>query len=43
AAAPVAALARTGADAALPALAGSAALMLGGALLYRRFRPPTGR
>lgn len=37
--APVAALARTGADATLPALAGSTALMLGGALLYRRFRP----
>ncbi|MGW2613702.1 chaplin [Streptomyces sp. NPDC001500] len=41
--APVAALARTGADATLPALAGSTALMLGGALLYRRFRPRTER
>ncbi|MEU4873170.1 chaplin family protein [Streptomyces sp. NPDC021608] len=41
--APVASLARTGADAAVPALAGSTALMLGGALLYRRFRPRTER
>jgi LPXTG-motif cell wall-anchored protein len=33
------ALARTGADQTLPALAGGAALVLGGAVLYRRFRP----
>lgn len=32
-------LASTGADATLPALAGSAALMLGGVALQRRFRP----
>ncbi|MFH8801939.1 chaplin family protein [Streptomyces sp. NPDC017936] len=32
-------LARTGADATAPALLGSTALILGGALLYRRFRP----
>ncbi|MFE9622774.1 chaplin family protein [Streptomyces sp. NPDC006527] len=32
-------LAHTGADATAPALLGSAALVLGGALLYRRFRP----
>ncbi|GKQ33904.1 chaplin [Streptomyces sp. A012304] len=32
------ALADTGADAMIPALAGSAALVLGGAVLYRRFR-----
>ncbi|GAA2449122.1 chaplin [Streptomyces glaucus] len=36
--APVA-LARTGADQTLPALAGSAVLVLGGAILYRRSRP----
>ncbi|MEU5634840.1 chaplin [Streptomyces rishiriensis] len=41
--APVAALARTGADATLPALGGGAALVLGGALLYRRFRPSAER
>lgn len=33
-----AALAHTGADATMPALAGGAALVLGGAVLYRRFR-----
>ncbi|WP_254395780.1 LAXTG-anchored chaplin ChpB [Streptomyces sp. AC512_CC834] len=32
-------LAHTGADQALPVLAGGAALVLGGAVLYRRFRP----
>ncbi|MET7703254.1 chaplin, partial [Streptomyces sp. NPDC005485] len=32
-------LAHTGADQTLPAVTGSAALLLGGALLYRRFRP----
>ncbi|MEU0112354.1 chaplin [Streptomyces bobili] len=32
-------LARTGTDATVPALAGAAALVLGGAVLYRRFRP----
>ncbi|MGW7165204.1 chaplin [Streptomyces sp. NPDC054884] len=32
-------LAHTGADATLTALAGSTAMLLGGALLYRRFRP----
>ncbi|MEU3663411.1 chaplin [Streptomyces sp. NPDC032940] len=32
-------LAHTGADATVPALAGGAALVLGGAVLYRRFRP----
>ncbi|MDN3024269.1 chaplin [Streptomyces sp. S.PB5] len=40
---PVASLARTGADQTLPALAGSAALLLGGAALVRRFRPRTER
>ncbi|WP_107472550.1 chaplin [Streptomyces sp. 3214.6] len=35
----VSSLARTGADATLPALAGSTAMVLGGAVLYRRFRP----
>ncbi|WP_367325386.1 chaplin [Streptomyces sp. HUAS ZL42] len=35
----VAALASTGADHTLPAVAGSAALLLSGAVLYRRFRP----
>ncbi|MGW3495351.1 chaplin [Streptomyces sp. NPDC001020] len=35
---PTAALAHTGADATVPALAGSAALVLGGAILYRRSR-----
>ncbi|WP_077799131.1 chaplin [Streptomyces sp. JHA26] len=38
----VASLAHTGADATLPALAGGAALVLGGAVLYRRFRPGAG-
>lgn len=33
------ALAATGADLALPAVAGSAALVMGGAAVYRRFRP----
>ncbi|MFH9861277.1 LPXTG cell wall anchor domain-containing protein [Streptomyces sp. NPDC017202] len=33
------ALARTGTDATAPALAGAAALILGGAVLHRRFRP----
>ncbi|MBD0422784.1 chaplin [Streptomyces sp. TRM S81-3] len=37
-----AALAHTGADQTLPALAGGAALVIGGAVLYRRFRPRTG-
>ncbi|MCX4743489.1 chaplin [Streptomyces antibioticus] len=32
-------LAQTGSDAALPAILGSTAMLLGGALLYRRFRP----
>ncbi|MGW7202244.1 chaplin [Streptomyces sp. NPDC054837] len=36
-------LAHTGADQTLPAVAGSAALMLGGAALYRRFRPRSER
>ncbi|MER5750151.1 chaplin [Streptomyces sp. NPDC002088] len=36
---PVSSLAHTGADQTLPALAGGAALVLGGAALYRRFRP----
>ncbi|WP_309221648.1 chaplin [Streptomyces sp. Act143] len=40
---PVASLARTGTDLTLPAAAGSAALLLGGAALYRRFRPGTER
>ncbi|MET9076871.1 chaplin [Streptomyces sp. NPDC004232] len=35
----VSTLAHTGSDATLPAAAGSAALLLGGAVLYRRFRP----
>ncbi|WP_329213540.1 chaplin family protein [Streptomyces sp. NBC_01485] len=35
----VSSLARTGADATLPTLAGSTAMVLGGAALYRRFRP----
>ncbi|WP_217140018.1 chaplin [Streptomyces sp. AC627_RSS907] len=35
----VGSLAHTGAEAALPTLAGGAALVLGGAVLYRRFRP----
>ncbi|MER6565945.1 chaplin [Streptomyces sp. NPDC001093] len=35
----VSALAHTGADIALPAVAGSAALLLTGTALYRRFRP----
>ncbi|MEV7689817.1 chaplin [Streptomyces bungoensis] len=37
--APVASLAHTGADMTAPAIAGSAALVLTGATLYRRFRP----
>jgi len=40
---PVASLAHTGTDRTLPAAAGSAALVLGGAVLYRRFRPRTTR
>jgi len=36
---PVASLAHTGTDLTLPAAAGSATLLLGGAALYRRFRP----
>ncbi|MFF4351145.1 chaplin [Streptomyces sp. NPDC001530] len=36
---PVASLAHTGTDETVPALAASAALLLGGAVLYRRFRP----
>ncbi|MFD9002586.1 chaplin family protein [Streptomyces sp. NPDC059582] len=39
----VTSLAHTGADQTLPALAGSAALVLGGAALYRRFRPQADR
>ncbi|MEU6508240.1 chaplin family protein [Streptomyces sp. NPDC046942] len=35
----VSALAHTGTDVTLPAVAGSAALLLSGAILYRRFRP----
>ena len=35
----MASLARTGADATVPAVVGSAALVLGGAAVYRRFRP----
>jgi LPXTG-motif cell wall-anchored protein len=35
----VASLAHTGADQTMPAIAASAALLLGGAVLYRRFRP----
>lgn len=38
---PAGALARTGMDAALPAVAGTVAMVLGGAVLYRRFRPGT--
>ncbi|MDN3248341.1 chaplin [Streptomyces mutabilis] len=37
-----ASLAHTGADQTLPVLAGGAALALGGAVLYRRFRPGAG-
>ncbi|MFF5499293.1 chaplin [Streptomyces aquilus] len=40
---PVASLAHTGTDLTLPAAAGSAALLLGGAALYRRFRPAAER
>ncbi|MFD3926214.1 chaplin [Streptomyces sp. NPDC058614] len=40
---PVASLAHTGADQMMPAIAGSAALVLGGAVLYRRFRPAATR
>lgn len=36
-------LAHTGADHTLPAAAGAAALLLGGAVLYRRFRPSATR
>ncbi|GGN47907.1 hypothetical protein GCM10011579_000040 [Streptomyces albiflavescens] len=36
---PVASLAHTGADQTVPAIAGGLALVLGGAVLYRRFRP----
>jgi LPXTG-motif cell wall-anchored protein len=36
---PMASLAHTGADQTMPAVAASAALLLGGAVLYRRFRP----
>ncbi|MFI1032762.1 chaplin [Streptomyces sp. NPDC020951] len=39
----VSSLAHTGADATLPALVGSTAMMLGGAALYRRFRTRTER
>ncbi|MEU3845354.1 chaplin [Streptomyces sp. NPDC028635] len=39
----VGSLAHTGAEGDLPAAIGSAALVLGGAALYRRFRPQTGR
>ncbi|MGW3633772.1 chaplin [Streptomyces sp. NPDC005122] len=40
---PMASLAHTGADQTVPALAASAALLLGGAVLYRRFRPAARR
>ncbi|NUO46444.1 MAG: chaplin [Streptomyces sp.] len=40
---PVASLAHTGSDLTVPAAAGSAALLLGGAALYRRFRPGSQR
>ncbi|MFK0023751.1 chaplin [Streptomyces sp. NPDC090798] len=40
---PMASLAHTGADQTLPAIAASAALLLGGAVLYRRYRPTAGR
>jgi LPXTG-motif cell wall-anchored protein len=36
---PMASLAHTGADQTMPAVAASAALLLGGAVLYRRYRP----
>lgn len=36
---PMASLAHTGTDQTMPAIAASAALLLGGAVLYRRFRP----
>lgn len=39
----VASLAHTGTDQTLPAVAASAALVLGGAVLYRRFGPGAGR
>jgi LPXTG-motif cell wall-anchored protein len=39
----VASLAHTGTDQTLPAVAASTALLLGGAVLYRRFRPRAGR
>jgi LPXTG-motif cell wall-anchored protein len=35
----VSSLAHTGTDQTVPAIAGGAALVLGGAVLYRRFRP----
>ncbi|MER7638899.1 chaplin [Streptomyces sp. NPDC126522] len=38
-----ASLAHTGADGTIPAAAASAALLLGGAALYRRYRPRAGR
>ncbi|WP_308406517.1 LPXTG cell wall anchor domain-containing protein [Streptomyces tricolor] len=37
------ALAHTGAETAVPAVAGSAALLVAGAILYRRFRPDRSR
>ncbi|MFE9097420.1 chaplin family protein [Streptomyces sp. NPDC007264] len=40
---PQVSLAHTGADATVPALAGSAALLLGGTVLYRRFRAGAAR
>ncbi|GAA3819510.1 chaplin [Streptomyces chiangmaiensis] len=40
---PVVALAHTGADATVPALAGGAVLVLGGTVLYRRFRAGSAR
>lgn len=40
---PMASLAHTGADQTMPAIAASAALLLGGAVLYRRFRPTAQR
>ncbi|KOV64169.1 chaplin [Streptomyces sp. MMG1121] len=39
----VSSLAHTGADATVPAVAGSAAFLLSGAILYRRFRPGRSR
>ncbi|TXS79065.1 chaplin [Streptomyces sp. me109] len=40
---PMASLAHTGADETVPAIAASAALLLGGAVLFRRFRPAARR